>query len=63
MLCGVIVYTKESIQAYEITLKSEADCEEAIIVWVTVRRKGLHRGFSVGIFSQYTLLILCSYYI
>ena len=27
---GVIVYIKESIQAYEITLKSEADCEEAI---------------------------------
>ena len=28
--CGVILYIKESIQAYEITLKSEADCEEAI---------------------------------
>ena len=27
---GVIFYIKESIQAYEITLKSEADCEEAI---------------------------------
>ena len=27
---GVILYIKESIQAYEITLKSEADCEEAI---------------------------------
>ena len=26
----VILYIKESIQAYEITLKSEADCEEAI---------------------------------
>ena len=27
---GVILYIKESIQAYEITLNSEADCEEAI---------------------------------
>ena len=27
---GVILYIKESIQAYEITLKSEADFEEAI---------------------------------
>ena len=27
---GVILYIKESIQAYEITLKREADCEEAI---------------------------------
>ena len=27
---GVNLYIKESIQAYEITLKSEADCEEAI---------------------------------
>ena len=28
---GVILYNiKESIEAYEITLKSEADCEEAI---------------------------------
>ena len=27
---GVILYIKESIQAYEITLKSEADCEEAL---------------------------------
>ena len=28
---GVILYIKEYIQAYEITLKSEADCEEAIL--------------------------------
>ena len=27
---GVILYIKESIQAYEIILKSEADCEEAV---------------------------------
>ena len=27
---GVILYIKEYIQAYEITLKSEANCEEAI---------------------------------
>ena len=27
---GIILYIKESIQAYEITLKSETDCEEAI---------------------------------
>ena len=25
---GVILYIKESIQAYEITLKSESDCEQ-----------------------------------
>ena len=27
---GVIFYSKESIRAYEIVLKGEADCEEAI---------------------------------
>ena len=27
---GVIIYIKEFIQAYEITLKSETDCEETI---------------------------------
>ena len=34
---GVILYIKESIQAYEITLKSEADCEEA--VWCNIVTK------------------------
>ena len=33
------------------------------VEWVTVRRQGLHRGFSVGFFSQFTLLILYIYYI
>ena len=28
---GVILYIKESIQTYEITLKIKADCEEAIL--------------------------------
>ena len=27
---GVILYVKESIQAYEIKLESEADCDEAV---------------------------------
>ena len=27
---GVILYIKESIQTYEVTLRSKADCEEAI---------------------------------
>ena len=34
---GVILYIKESIRAYEITLKSEADCEEAI--WCNIVTK------------------------
>ena len=34
---GVILYIKESIQAYEIPLKSEADCEEAI--WCNLATK------------------------
>ena len=34
---GVILYIKESIKAYEITLKSEADCEEAI--WCNIVTK------------------------
>ena len=34
---GVILYIKESIQTYEITLKSEADCEEAI--WCNIVTK------------------------
>ena len=33
----VIIYFKESIQAYEITLKSEGDCEEAI--WYNIVTK------------------------
>ena len=27
---GVILYIKESIQAYELTLNNEADCDEAV---------------------------------
>ena len=34
---GIILYIKESIQAYEITLKSEANCEEAI--WCNIITK------------------------
>ena len=34
---GVILYIKESVQAYEITVKSEADCEEAI--WCNIVTK------------------------
>ena len=38
---GVILYIKESIQAYEITLKSEADCEEAIWCNIVTRNSTL----------------------
>ena len=38
---GVILYSKESIQAYEITLKSEADCEEAIWCNIVTRNSTL----------------------
>ena len=34
---GVMLYIKESIQAYEITLKSETNCEEAI--WCNIVTK------------------------
>ena len=38
---GVILYIKESIQAHEITLKSEADCEEAIWCNIVTRNSTL----------------------
>ena len=41
---GVILYIKESIQAYEITLKSEADCEEAIWYNIVTKNSTLTRG-------------------
>ena len=41
---GVILYIKESIQAYEITLKSEADCEEAIWCNIVTRNSTLTIG-------------------
>ena len=43
---GVILYIKESIQAYEITLKSEADCEEAI--WCNIVTKN-SRSLTIGV--------------
>jgi len=30
MGCGVVMYIKDSIQAYEIQMEKEAECEEAI---------------------------------
>ena len=41
---GVILYFKESIQAYEITLKSEADCEEAISCNIVTKSSTLTIG-------------------
>ena len=41
---GVILYIKESIQAYEITLKSEDDCEEAIWCNIVTRNSTLTIG-------------------
>ena len=41
---GVILYIKEYIQAYEITLKSEADCEEAIWCNIVTRNSTLTIG-------------------
>ena len=41
---GVILFIKQSIQAYEITLKSEADCEEAIWCNIVTRNATLTIG-------------------
>ena len=41
---GVIIYIKESIQIYEITLKSEADCEEAILCKIVSKNSTLTIG-------------------
>ena len=41
---GVILYIKESTQAYEITLKSEADCEEVIWCNIVTRNSTLTIG-------------------
>ena len=41
---GVILYIKESIQVYEITLKREADCEEAIRCNIVTRNSTLPIG-------------------
>ena len=50
---GVILYVKESIQAYEIKLEREADCDEAvwvkIIYWISLpkskhKRRGQHKN-------------------
>ena len=41
---GLILYIKESIQAYEITLKSEADSEEAIWCNIVTRNSTLTIG-------------------
>ena len=41
---GVILYIKESIQVYEITLKKEADCEEAIWCNIVTRNSTLTIG-------------------
>ena len=41
---GVILYIKESIQAQEITLKTEADCEEAIWCNILTRNSTLTIG-------------------
>ena len=41
---GVILCIKESIQAYEITLKSEADSEEAIWCNIVTRNSTLTIG-------------------
>ena len=40
----VILYIKESIQAYEITMKSEVDCEEAIWCNIVTRNSTLTIG-------------------
>ena len=50
---GVILYIKKYIQAYEITLKSEADCEEAIWCNIVTRNSTLttgavHRSPNIG---------------
>ena len=39
---GVILYVKESIQAYEIKLESEADCDEAVWCKIVSRNSKLY---------------------
>ena len=43
---GVILYVKESIQAYEIKLNMEADCDEA--VWCNIGNSTL----TIGLFTE-----------
>ena len=57
---GVISYIKEYIKAYEITLKSEADCEDAI--WCNVPTKNstlttgvVYRSSNIGQEEDITL--------
>ena len=38
---GVIIYIKEYIKAYEITLKNEADCAEAILCNIVIKNSTL----------------------
>ena len=41
---GVILYITESNQTYEITMKSEADCEEAIWCYIVTKNPALTIG-------------------
>ena len=52
---GVILYAKECIQAYEITLKSEADCEEAI--WSSIVTK--NSTLTTGVVSRCKIIKCC----
>ena len=50
---GVILYIKESIQAYEITLKGDADCKEVIWCNIVTRNSTLtigivYRSLNIG---------------
>ena len=44
---GVILYVKESIQAYEIKLEREADCDEAVW-WKLVSGKKKYYWISIS---------------
>ena len=45
---GVILYIKESIEAYDITLKSEAVCEE--VIWCNIATK--NSTLTIGVFYR-----------
>ena len=45
---GVILYIKESIQAYEIKLEKEAECEEAVWCNIVYRKVNINCWVSVS---------------
>ena len=55
---GVILYIKESIQAYEIKLEREADCDEAVWCNIVTGNSTLIIGLVYRLLQR---VIQCSY--